>query len=348
MTITTSAQPAIPAGITPRWLITANETIFPALQEAIAVLHPDLRHIAAYHKGWADASGKAVTGRSPGKGVRPALSLWAAQAADAAPETGLPAAVAVELIHDFTLLHDDIIDNDRTRRGRSAAWTVYGTGPALLCGDTLHALAHGILADAGPRGPEASRRLAQAVLEICRGQAADVSFERRDHVSVQEYLSMVECKTGALFRCSITLGAVLAEADTVMIHELDRLGFHLGMLFQIVDDLLGVFGDPAVTGKPVGSDLARRKKTLPILSALAWDGDAGRALAELLSHDDLTHQDIEHATAFVEQAGGRDRAQRECTRHHHEVIAALTRLDLAEQPTMMLQELLAFLMDRTF
>lgn len=348
MTVTASSPLAAPTGSTPQWVSVANQATVSALRQTITVLHPDLANIVAYHKGWVDAEGNAVAARSPGKGVRPALSMWAAQAVGAAPEVGLPAAIAVELIHDFTLLHDDIIDNDATRRGRPTAWTVFGSALALLSGDALHALAHYTLVDAGPRGAEASRRLAYAVMELCRGQRLDVDFERRDDVSVPKYLSMIEGKTGALLRCSVTMGAVLAGADTATVNELDRVGHHLGMLFQIVDDLLGIFGDPAVTGKPVGSDLVRHKKTLPIIASLNSPDSAGKELAAVLSRPEITEQDVEHAAALIEQAGGREHAQRECAWHHGQVLATLARLDLAEQPDAMLRELADFLIDRTF
>lgn len=345
MTVTTTpAQPA--SAPAPSWLGEAAQTVTPALRQAVGTLHPDLERMAAYHKGWADADGQPVVGQSAGKGVRPALALWSAQAAGASPDTGLPAAVAVELVHDFSLLHDDIMDNDRTRRGRPTVWAVYGEGPAILLGDALHALAQITLAAAGPHGARAAGRLAHAIVELCQGQAADLEFERREQVSVQEYLGMVDNKTGALMRAATTLGAVLGGAEAPVAAELDRLGLHLGVLFQVVDDLLGVFGDPAVTGKPVGSDLARRKKTLPILAALASSSAQGRELAELMRQPDLSEPDLQRGTALIDQAGGRDRAHSECRWHHQQASAALTRLHLDSSADAMMRDLLSFLLHR--
>jgi geranylgeranyl diphosphate synthase type I len=333
-------------GTAPRWLSAAAEMVEPALREAISGVHPDMARMALYHKGWVDARGRPVAGRAHGKGVRPALAIWSARAAGADPTTGLAAAVAVELVHDFSLLHDDIIDDDDVRRGRTAAWRVYGVGPAILLGDTLHALALNVLAEAAPNDVRAPARLARGILDLCRGQAADLEFECRNRVTVPEYLAMVEHKTGALMRCATTLGAILSGADDAMVAELDRLGGHLGVLFQVVDDLLGVFGDPAVTGKPVGSDLARRKKSLPILAALNSTSPAGRELADLL-RSDLTERELSHAAVLVERTGGRARAERECAEQHRQARLALARLRLPDDTTEMLHELLTFLINRT-
>lgn len=332
----------------PQWLADTLTLVDPVLRAAIDTLHPDTARMARYHKGWVDADGNPATGVSPGKGVRPALALWSARAAGASPEVAIPAAVAVELVHDFSLVHDDIIDEDRLRRGRPTAWTVYGIGPAVLLGDLLLALAHTTVTAAGPHGADAARALGTAVAELCRGQAADLEFESRESVSVQEYVAMVEGKTGALIRFATTAGAVLAGTDAATIAELDRLGSHLGAMFQIVDDLLGVHGDPRVTGKPVGSDLARRKKSLPILAALASDNVHSRALRDLLTRTQALRPDeLTAAAALVEQAGGRRRAEAERDWHHRQAFTVLDRLRLDPVPDTMLRELVDHLATRT-
>jgi geranylgeranyl diphosphate synthase type I len=344
---TSASSRGTPSTPAPRWLSAAAELVAPELERAISTLHPDIARMARYHKGWADRDGRPVTGRPHGKGVRPALALWSAQAAGADPRAGMAAAVAVELVHDFSLLHDDIMDNDLLRRGRPTAWHVYGLGPAVLLGDTLHALAQQILADREPHGAAAAARLAQGVVELCRGQAADLEFEHRDRATVPEYLAMVKGKTCALMRCATTLGAILAGADTMVIAELQRLGGHLGLLFQIVDDLLGVFGNPEVTGKPVGSDLARRKKTLPILAALTSSSVAGKELADLLRLPTLSDRDLSHAADLVKRAGGSTRAEQEYAQQHQQARLALARLDLPDDIDRRLRELLEFLTSRT-
>jgi geranylgeranyl diphosphate synthase type I len=331
----------------PPWLTAATATTDPALRQAISRLHPDLAAMAEYHKGWTDTDGHPIDGHAHGKRIRAALALWSAQAAGGGPAVALPAATAVELVHDFSLLHDDIMDNDRLRRGRPAVWAVYGIGPAILLGDALHTLAQTILSETEPHGHHAAGRLAAAICDLCRGQAADLQFEHRQHVPVQEYLSMVGNKTGALMRAATTLGAILAGADTTTITELDRLGHHLGVQFQVVDDLLSLFGNPQTTGKPTHSDLSRRKKTLPILAALNSPSPAGHELAELLRHPELSTTDLTHATALVHQAGGSARARSESAWHNKQARTALTRLKLPHDIEEMMLELLTFVGNRT-
>ncbi|WP_235999738.1 polyprenyl synthetase family protein [Qaidamihabitans albus] len=302
--------------------------------------------MATYHRGWTDSAGRPTPDASSGKGLRPALALWSAQAAGASPETGIPAAVAVELIHDFSLVHDDIMDGDTIRRGRDTVWTVYGTGPAVLLGDALHAQATVTLVAARSHSRQAVARLAETTAELCRGQAQDLALEHRDQASVQDYLAMVEGKTGALMRCATTLGAILVDAEPDLISDLDRIGHHLGVLFQVVDDMLGLFGDPSVTGKSIRSDLSRRKKTLPILAAAASTTTAGQELADLLHRSTLDEHDLNRAARLVEEAGGSARAWDECVWHHDQAVAVLTRMRLDADSDAVLRDLLTYLLNR--
>jgi geranylgeranyl diphosphate synthase type I len=245
----------------------------PALAEAVGRLHPWVGEMAAYSFGWCEAGGAPAVAAG-GKGLRQALAVLGAEAAGASADAGVSAAVAVELVHTFSLLHDDIMDGDATRRGRPTVWKAYGTGPAVLAGDALFALAVETLASApGNHVPSAVRHLSTALNDLVSGQADDLLFESRpwtgpEAVGPDEYRAMAEHKTGALLGCAAALGAVLAGAPAATVTALDRAGRHLGVAFQVIDDLLGIWGDPAVTGKPVHADLRRRKKTFPVLAAL--------------------------------------------------------------------------------
>ena len=187
---------------------TARDCVGPAMAAAVNRLSPDIREVAAYHLGLPGADG-IQPGRPAGKALRPALALLSAQAAGAAPERAVPAAVAVELVHNFSLLHDDIMDGDTERRHRPTAWTVYGIGAAILAGDALLALAQDLLLE-GPlqEGVWASRCLSAAVLRLIAGQGADLAFERRSDVTVAECLDMAGDKTAALMACACSIGAV--------------------------------------------------------------------------------------------------------------------------------------------
>ncbi len=203
-----------------------------------------------------------------GKALRPALALLSARAADAAAERAVPAAVAVELVHNFSLLHDDIMDGDTERRHRPTAWTVYGVGMAILAGDALLALAQDLLLEGQP--PEsvwASRCLSAAIQRLIAGQGADLAFERRGDVTVAECLDMAGDKTAALMACACSIGAVYVGGPAGMAKSLAGFGAYAGLAFQLTDDLLGIWGAPEVTGKPVRSDLRARKKSLPVVAA---------------------------------------------------------------------------------
>ncbi|MEU8935566.1 polyprenyl synthetase family protein [Streptomyces sp. NPDC048409] len=298
-----------PATAPPHVLVRCRELVRPALAAAVARLHPWVGEMAGYAFGWCEVGGSPAAGPG-GKGVRQALAVLGAETAGAPAAHGVPAAVAVELVHAFSLVHDDIMDGDATRHRRPAVWQAYGTGPAVLAGDALFALAVETLA-AAPGGPGAVRLLSAALADLVHGQADDLLFAARPWtgVSAREYRTMAERKTGALLGCAVALGAALGGAPEATVGALDQAGRHLGVAFQLVDDVLGIWGDPAVTGKPVHGDLRQRKKTYPVLAALG--SPAAPRLARLLDEPGRAAE----AAALIEEAGGRAAALAEARRH---------------------------------
>jgi geranylgeranyl diphosphate synthase type I len=303
--------PVVAAAAAREELVRARELVAPGLLAAADRLGPRLRRVVGFHFGWWDAKGQPYGGAgmacAGGKAVRPALAELCAQAVGGEPGRGVPAAVAVELVHNFSLLHDDVMDSDRTRRHRPTAWAVFGVPAAILAGDTLLALAADVLATGYPElAGEASRLVTGAVLGLLDGQAADVAFEHRADVSLAECLEMVAGKTGALLACACELGALAGGASPARAARMRRFGEHLGLAFQLVDDLLGIWGDPAVTGKPVMNDLRTRKKSLPVVAALSSGTDAGRRLGRLYTgRRPLSDRDLRTAAELVERSGGR-------------------------------------------
>lgn len=291
-------------------LARTREMVDPALRAAVGTLPRSMRRMAGYHFGWLNADGTPADADA-GKAIRPALVLAATQALGGSAQAAVRAAAAVELVHNFTLLHDDVIDRDPTRRHRPTVWTVFGTADAILAGDAMHSLATRVLAqDPHPAAAEAVARLSACVIELCDGQHADCSFEHRSDVSLTECLTMAEGKTGALLGCACALGALYAGADDAAVEAMDAFGRQVGLAFQLIDDLIGIWGDPEVTGKPVGADLAARKKSLPVVAALRSGTPAGSRLAGIYaSEQPLTEADLRHAADAIEQAGGRDWAQ---------------------------------------
>ncbi|MDH6138556.1 MULTISPECIES: family 2 encapsulin nanocompartment cargo protein polyprenyl transferase [Kitasatospora] len=325
-------------------LARARGAVDPALKAAVDTMPESMARIAAYHFGWREADGSPASA-DPGKAIRPALVLAAAQACAAAGTAGpqaaaVPAAAAVELVHNFTLLHDDVIDRDETRRHRLTAWRVFGATEAILAGDALHSLALRTLAEDGhPAAGPAMRRLADCVVELCGGQQADCAFEQRSAVSLAECLAMAEAKTGALLGSACAIGALYGGADEKAADAMDAFGRQIGLAFQLIDDLIGIWGDPAVTGKPAGADLLVRKKSLPVVAALGSGTPAGAELAEIYALDrPLTPAEVRRAADAVDRAGGRAWAQgASCER----MAAAIEHLALAVPEPAATDDLLA-------
>ncbi|MFQ6330968.1 polyprenyl synthetase family protein [Nocardia sp. CWNU-33] len=269
-------------------------------------LPAELKHVVGYHVGWWDAEGRPDL--DTGKAVRPALVLASARAVARAADVDanhdvVKAAVAMELIHDFTLLHDDVMDGDRLRRHRPTAWVEFGTAPAVVAGDALLAVAIDLLAQ---RDLAATAVLTRALRVLCEGQCADLVFESMADVDVSACLRMASNKTGTLLGAACELGALMVGATADRMRRLNQFGRQLGLAYQLADDLLGIWGDPEVTGKPVYSDLVRRKKSLPAAAALQSDSPAGREFAHRYSSGtELEPYEFDELAALIELAGGR-------------------------------------------
>ncbi|UCF62409.1 MAG: polyprenyl synthetase family protein [Anaerolineaceae bacterium] len=246
-----------------------EEDLKRAIQPIQSDRFPELRKMIDYHMGWLN------DGQSRGKRIRPLIALLCCAAAGGDWENILPAASAIELIHSFTLVHDDIEDHSDTRRGRATLWKLWGVPQAINTGDSLFIISRLTthrLAEKGINPQlilEAQYTLDQACLQLTQGQHLDLSFETQDKVTVDDYFEMIEGKTSALITASSTIGAQLAGAPESIIEKYRTFGHHLGLAFQVQDDILGIWGDPEKTGKPASDDLRQRKKTLPTLYAVA-------------------------------------------------------------------------------
>lgn len=341
----------------PAVLERARDLVGPSLRRAIERLSPELRPLATYHLGWSDADGRPCGGDG-GKGVRPALSVLSAEAVGAAPVFGVPGGVAIELVHNFSLIHDDVIDEDAERRHRPTIWSLFGIGRAVIAGDALVALAQQVLLDPGvlalgeerladpPTAVAAARSIADATAAMIAGQALDMAFEAVPVVDVEGCLAMEAGKTGALLSCAASIGALLAGAPFGAIEALSSFGMELGLAFQAVDDVLGIWGDPASTGKPAFSDLHQHKKTLPIAAALAGGGPRAEELAALVATPELSSAEVARAAELVEACGGREVAESEARRRLGAALGALERAELRPGPCEELCEVAAFVVER--
>lgn len=310
-----------------------------------------LYEMIRYHLGFADAVEDGHLG-SGGKRVRAALCLLACEAAGGTAETAAPAAAAVELFHSFTLMHDDIADQDEVRRKRETVWRRWGVGKALTAGDALFALANLAIARLSEVPADivcqVTRELNEAALLVCEGQESDLSYEGRTDVQVEDYLAMIERKTSALFAAATAIGAQVADAPPNAREGLRAFGRHLGLGYQIADDVLGIWGDPEQMGKPVGSDLRRNKRSLPIVHALAAAAQTGNAdLAGRLARGAATNEEAAEVAARMAELGSRSFCQHMAQESLGRALDALAGADLRRKPAADLRTLATYLMERT-
>ena len=316
-----------------------RELVEPALRAAVDSLPGAMRQVAGYHFGWWDRHGDPPpVGSTGGKALRPTLTLVSAEAMGAPPDAAVPEAAAVELVHNFSLLHDDVMDGDTTRRHRPTAWTVYGREAAILAGDSLLALAYDVLTAGGAAA--GIGMLSAAVQDVLAGQHADLTFERQPEVSLAECVAMSRRKTASLLGCACALGAMRGGGEPGQVAGLRDFGRELGLAFQHVDDLLGIWGDPAVTGKPVYSDLRNRKKSLPVVAAITAESAAGRRFASLYRRSlPLSDQDLAAAAELIDSAGGRAYSQEQADDLLSRALRALAAAQPAPRPAAELGEL---------
>jgi geranylgeranyl diphosphate synthase type I len=267
-----------------------------AIEQLLPIVHP---------RGLYEASRHLVD--SGGKRLRPSMLLLAAEAAGGDAEAFAPAAVSIELIHNFTLIHDDIMDNADVRRGRPAVHKLWGESGAILAGDTLYSKAFQILGTT-PAPPElllgAMNVLSSTCTAICEGQWLDLDFEDRAQVSEEEYMEMIEKKTGVLYGASGSMGAILAGASSQVVRGLDEFGRLTGMGFQLQDDVLDLTAPESVLGKRRGGDLMEGKKTLIMIHAFAHG-----AKVDVFGRKGARPEQIEKAISLLDESGSIDYAR---------------------------------------
>jgi geranylgeranyl diphosphate synthase type I len=306
-----------------------------------------------YHLGWVDEA-LQPTQTAQGKLLRPIFTLLCCQAAGGNPDQAMSAAAAVELIHNFSLIHDDIEDNSATRRGRATVWSIWGQPQAINIGDALFTLArHALLALRERDLPletiiEAVDRLDKTCLNLCRGQFLDMGFEKTLEVSQTAYLEMIEGKTASLLACAGYLGGLIATDSPSRASVFWDLGLALGLAFQIQDDWLGIWGDESLTGKATADDLRQRKKSLPVVYVLGQTGAETDRFKELYLQPDLSEANIAELIFILDQLGAKAYAEELAETYIAQAETALAAIEATPQAKIALQEMAQFLIKRAY
>lgn len=323
------------------------------IEEAIDNGPSSLRNMLRYHMGWVDERGSPCNGPS-GKFVRPILCLLSCQAVGGETSQIMPAAAALELIHKFSLIHDDIEDASQERHHRPTVWILWGQSQAINAGDGMLTLAFSTLFKLRKNGMSderivnSGRTLSLACLDLCDGQYLDLEYEARLDITIADYLEMAAKKTAALFAASTSLGAYLGSKDTRLESAFHLFGRELGMAYQIRDDIMGIWGTEDSTGKSA-SDIAQKKKTLPVVYALrSNNSEARQRLERLYSQQSLEGEDIALVTRILGDLGARNYAEDLAEQYYRKALAQLDaiRLDPASQAPLI--ETAGFLLKRDF
>jgi len=314
-----------------------------------------IRGIINYHFGWVDENFQPAN-FNRGKMIRPVVNLLVYEAITGDYKRSLPVAASIEIIHNFSLLHDDIEDNDIERRGRPTAWTIWGKPAVINAGDHLYSLAYKALYQLDPARIPVERIFSvyrivnDACLKLTEGQDLDLQFESLQEVSTEMYLDMVYKKTGTLIEAAILAGAELATSDAEIIQNYYDFAHNIGLAFQIRDDVLGIWGDTGTTGKSVVNDLRRKKKTLPVIYML--DQSTGERRERLRRYyatpEPLSDSELEYVRECLELVDAQHYAQGVADSYRQQSFAVLDRIGTSNQAQAELKAIAEFLINRAY
>ena len=348
----TSTGPALPAMFA-RYKSQVEQELARSLPQP---QDPGPYQLLRYHLGWTASDGTlAQSPVSQGKALRPTLCMFACEALEEDPARALPAAAALELIHNFSLVHDDIQDQDEERRHQATVWSLWGVPKALVAGDAMQSVGDLTLLEptSHQTSPETalkvSKILTDGYLEMIQGQCLDLAFESSTTITSENYLQMIAYKTGALIRSGLEIGALLATCDPIAFDAFSRFGSCLGRAFQVRDDFLGIWGESNLTGKPAGNDIRRRKKSFPVV--VAFERATGKDLDDLsriYGQDELNEQDVDRVLAVLDEVGAQGRSQTLTESSAEEALEALKPVELPPWARNEAEALVDFLSRRQY
>lgn len=309
----------------------------------------DMSVMLQYAFGWVDENGEPYHAPT-GKRIRPVLLLLSTEAAGGNWRTALPAAAAVELLHNFSLIHDDIQDDSPLRHNRPTLWKVWGEANAINIGDALFTMAYDSLQRLSENGIPAKTVVEiwhifnRTMLELTRGQHLDMRFEHQPNVTIDEYISMITGKSAALLSACAEMGALIACGDPAIAQHYADFGLNLGIAFQIRDDILGIWGDPSVTGKSAATDILSRKKSLPVLYGL----NNSEKLVEIYQRRKFRQVDVDAAVDELNALGAQDFTRHSEETYYNTALAALETANPQGQPAEWLMQLVNSLFVRNY
>jgi len=323
-----------------------------ALKDAISDRSIFLYDMLRYCMGWSDANGVPLETKK-GKGIRPSLCLFTCDALGGDIEKAIPAAVSLELMHNFSLIHDEIQDSDEIRHHRPTLWNVWGIPKALVAGNVMRVLADKSMSTMPSDDPKllsaSSSIVSEACMEMIEGQYMDISFEGGNSISVDQYMKMISHKTGALLRSSVHIGAIIGSRGGRVADTFREIGVKLGFMFQIRDDILGTWGDTTSTGKPVGSDIRRKKNTLPIIHARESQPQSYQEeISELYSMESIQDHHVDRVLDILDAAKARYYCQGLVENYALDVSKDIQNIGFSKNSREEFQELVSFLVDRSF
>jgi geranylgeranyl diphosphate synthase type I len=307
----------------------------------------DMYDMMRYHMGWIGEQGDPQD--AGGKLVRPTLLLLACECVGGDWHAALPAAAAVELVHNFSLIHDDIEDGDKERRQRATVWRIWGQPQAINLGDAMHAMSRLALNRLDDRVTDprkilhAASILDKTCLELCEGQYLDILYESKFDINIDDYILMTDLKTASLITCSVRLGALLGTDDEALVQRFERFGRKLGMAYQMIDDVLGIWGDEPF------SDILKKKKTLPIIYALENASDHDRLdLLNIYGGKSINRTGVRQVIGILNRLNAEEYSRRMAQQYYSEALAELGEDSLSATVCGELREVTDFLMDREY
>ncbi len=329
-----------------------HESINASLRDRLSVDDSFVYSMLRYNMGWSDTDGVPISA-TEGKAFRPTLCLLACEAVGGNFERALPAAIALELIHNFSLIHDEIQDRDEIRHHRPTLWAVWGDPKALVAGNVLRVIADTSLEQLpAVNVPFAdivsiNEVITEACLEMIEGQYLDMAYEGRSDIGMNSYLTMIARKTGALIRAPMHVGAIIGTDDQLVIQAFRECGRALGYVFQIRDDVLGIWGDQETTGKPVGADIRRKKNSMPIVHAMSQaDGVEKQTLQRIYSQEVVGDTEVDIVLDIMDGLGSQKYAHTLADQHCQFGLQSLDSIEISPDARNDIEELSIFLLER--